>query len=273
MTLAAIMVSVDFDPASKSRIGLAAELATRFKSLLIGVAGWPLLKHGHKTMPEELDLAGAGSAELVSKELEKLGKKFRTIAGKITDRVEWRSSMDFPREAIPKEARAADLLVIGQSMLPGDVARTYDPGTIILAAGRPVLVVPPEINRLDLSRVLIAWKDTREARRAVRDAVPLLQQAKDVAIAVVHSSASERTDAQIADLVQYLTRHKVSVTKQIANVSNENEEKILLELAEEHHVDLIVAGAYGRTRLGEWIFGGVTRDLLLNSRICCLFSN
>jgi len=99
---------------------------------------------------------------------------------------------------------------------------------------------------------LIAWKDTREARRAVRDAVPLLQQAKDVAIAVVHSSASERTDAQIADLVQYLARHKVSVSQQIANVSHEKEGNILLQLAEEHRADLIVAGAYGRN--GSWPF-------------------
>jgi nucleotide-binding universal stress UspA family protein len=268
MTLATIMVGVDFDPASKSRINLAAELARRLKSLLIGVAGWPLLKDGHKPI-----LEGAGSVEFVSTELERLGEKFRRFAGEITDRIEWRSSMDFPREVIPKEARAADLVVIGQGILPGDVAHTYDPGTIILAAGRPVMVVPPEIDRLDFSRALIAWKDTREARRAVRDAIPLLQQAKDIAIAVVHSRASERTDAQIADLMGYLTRHKVSVTQQIANVSNENEATILLQLAEEHHVDLIVAGAYGRTRLGEWIFGGVTRDLLLNSRICCLFSN
>jgi nucleotide-binding universal stress UspA family protein len=270
MTFAALMVSVDFDPASKSRIGLTAELAKRFKSLLIGIAGWPLLKDGYKPTSQFPD---TGSIEFVSKELEKLEENFRTIAGEITDRVEWRSSMDFPREVIPKEARAADLVVIGQGILPGDVAHTYDPGTIILAAGRPVLVVPPEIERHDFSRALIAWKDTREARRAVRDAIPLLQQAKDVAIAVVHSSASEKTDAQIADLGRYLARHKISVTQQIANVSNENEGTILLQLSEEHRVDLIVAGAYGRTRLSEWIFGGVTRDLLLNSSICCLFSN
>jgi nucleotide-binding universal stress UspA family protein len=271
MTIPAIMVSVDVDHSSKARISVAADLAARFKSLLIGVAGWPLLKHAHEKVDTEL--RSIGSAESASKELEKLRERFRKIAGEITDRIEWRSSLGFPREVIATEARAADLVIIGQSVLPGDIAHTYDPGTIILAAGRPVLVMPPEIDRLDLSRVLIAWKDTREARRAVRDAVPLLQQAKDVAIAVVHSSASERTDAQIADLVRYLARHKVSVTQQIANVSNENEGNILLQLAEEHRVDLIVAGAYGRTRLGEWIFGGVTRDLLLNSRISCLFSN
>ncbi len=266
------MVDVEFDPASKTRIRLAAELAARFKSLLIGVGGWPLLKHGHSNFPQA-ELPSAGSAEAVTKELKKLGEQFRNIAAEITDRIEWRASMGFPREVIAAEARAADLLVIGQGMLPGDIAHTYDPGTIILAAGRPVLVVPPEIDQLECSKALIAWKDTREARRAVHDALPLLQQAKEVAIAVVHSKTSETSDAQIADIVQYLSRHKVSVTQQIANVSNEAEGNILLQLAEEHRVDLIVAGAYGRTRLGEWIFGGVTSDLLRKSRIPCLFSN
>ncbi len=272
MTLAAIMVGVEFDPGSKARIKLAAELAAQFKALLIGVAGWPLLKHGRSSFPQA-ELPSAGSAESAAKELKNLGETFRNIAGEITDRIEWRAAMDFPRDVIAAEARAADLLVIGQAMLPGDIAHTYDPGTIILAAGRPVLVVPPAIDRLECSKVLIAWKDTREARRAVHDALPLLQRAKDVAIAVVHSKTSGTSDAQIADIVHYLGRHKVSVTQQIANVSNENEGDILLQLAEEHRVDLMVAGAYGRTRLGEWIFGGVTSDLLRKSRIPCLFSN
>jgi nucleotide-binding universal stress UspA family protein len=272
MTLATIMVSVESNPASKVRIRLAAQLAARFKSLLIGVAGWPLLKHGHGKL-SEAEFPSAGSADLVSKELKNLGEQFRNIAGEITDRIEWRASMGFPREVIAAEARAADLVVIGQGMLPGDIAHTYDPGTIILAAGRPVLVIPPETDRLECSKVLIAWKDTREARRAVHDALPLLQQAKEVAIAVVHSKTSDTNDAQIADIVQYLGHHKVSVTQQIANVSYEAEGNILLQLAEQHRVDLIVAGAYGRTRLGEWIFGGVTSDLLRKSRIPCLFSN
>ena len=269
MTLAAIMVTVDFDPASKGRISLAADLARRFGSVLIGVAGWPLLKRIHK----ELELPEAGSVELVSKELEKLGEKFRTIAGEITDRVEWRSSMDFPREVIPKEARAADLVVIGQSFLSGDIGHTYDPGTIILAAGRPVLVVPREIDHLESPRVLIAWKDTREARRALQDALPFLQWSRDVVIAAVHSSGSPSVDGQLSDVAGYLARHDVSVRKEVVAVSNENEAEMLLELTIKEHADVIVAGAYGRTRLGEWIFGGVTRDLLLNSRICCLFSN
>ena len=269
MTIAVIMVNVDFDPASKARITLAAELALRFDSLLIGVAGWPLMTdHGENV--SEHSFPSARSAEW---ELNNLGEKFRNLARGITDRLEWRSSMNFPREVIATEARAADLVIIGRDLLPGDIYHTYDPGTIILAAGRPVLTVPEKINRFEPSRILIAWKDTREARRAVRDALPILKQAEDVAIAVVNPSDREGADAQIADVAQYLARHQVSVGRQIASVGGESEGDILLELAQQHDVDLIVAGAYGRTRLGEWIFGGVTRHLLLTSDVPCLFSN
>jgi nucleotide-binding universal stress UspA family protein len=267
MSLAAIMVTVDFDPASKARISLAADLARRFGSLLIGVAGWPLLKRpGEKVLDNDL-------AERASKELRSLGESFRKIAEEVAVRVEWRSSTDFPREVIPKEARAADLLVIGQSMLRGDVVHSYDPGTIILAAGRPVLVVPPEIDHLDFSRVLVAWKDTREARRAIHDALPFLKLADEVSIVVAKTPGAEDADAQIADVAKYLDRHDIRVAQQIATVASEDEEVLLLDLARQHRVNLIVAGAYGRTRLSEWIFGGVTRHLLLNSPIPCLLSN
>src|SRR6516165_2882512 len=108
MALTAIIVSVDFDQGTEARIGLAAALAVRFNSLLIGVAGWPLQKH-HRDAISEASLPGPGSSELASKELEHLGEKFHKRA--ITDRLEWRSSMNFPREVIATEARAADLVV------------------------------------------------------------------------------------------------------------------------------------------------------------------
>ncbi len=267
MTLAAIMVTVDFDPASKARISLAADLARRFESLLIGVAGWPLIKRPVETLSDD------ELAEQASNELRTLGEKFQKITEEFAVRVEWRSSMDFPREVIPKEARAADLLVIGQSMLPGDYVHTYDPGTIILSAGRPVLVVPPELNRLDFSRVLVAWKDTREARRAVHDALPVLKLADEVNIAVAKTPGAEDADPQIADVARYLERHDVRVVEQISIVADEDEQDVLLDVAKQHRVNLIVAGAYGRTRLSEWIFGGVTRRLLLNSPVPLLLSN
>jgi nucleotide-binding universal stress UspA family protein len=274
VTFATILVGVDFAAAAEARIGVAVELAARFNALLIGVAGWPLCKESAATARDAtLPVGGQWSDENVLLQLQRLGDKFRALASSAPHGVEWRSSTGFPREVIANEARAADLVVIGQDELPGDVARTYDPGTIILTAGRPVLVVPQGVSHLSASRVLIAWKDTREARRAVRDALPFLQKAASVAIATANPGKSTGTDAQVADVARYLARHDVKIDKQIATVADQEEGDILLRLAEDNGIDLVVAGAYGRSRLSEWMFGGVTRHLLTNSTVPCLFSN
>lgn len=188
--------------------------------------------------------------------------------------VEWRSSPHFPREVLIEQSRAADVLVIGREFISGDIYHTYDPGTVILETGRPVLVLPRGIKRLDCSRVLIAWKDTREARRAIRDALPFLRKAKNVAIGVANPPTSQtRIDDQIVDLTRYLARHGVPLDQQIETIAGEDDGSILLQLAKDYRAGLVVAGAYGRTRLSEWIFGGVTRHLLTTSTIPCLFSN
>jgi nucleotide-binding universal stress UspA family protein len=119
----------------------------------------------------------------------------------------------------------------------------------------------------------VAWKDAREARRAIHDALPFLKLADEVSIAVAKPPGAEDADAQIADVAKYLERHDVHVAEQISTIAGEDEEDVLLDLARQHRVNLIVAGAYGRTRLSEWIFGGVTRRLLLNSPVPCLLSN
>jgi len=273
MTFGTMMVFVDPGETAKDRITAAVELATRFNSLLIGLAAWPLRKD------EVLEPSAVGfpptdrsREDRIQEQLARLGETFRRLAEKNPHGIEWRSSVHFPREVIAREARAADLVVIGSEALPGDIYHTYDPGTVILAAGRPVLVVPRDTPQVHASRVLLAWKEAREARRAVRDALPFLQKAKIVIIAVANPLGMQGVDEQVADVARYLARHGVEVGQQVATADAE-EGHILLRMAEEHHADLIVAGAYGRTRLSEWIFGGVTRHLLTTSRVPCLFSN
>jgi nucleotide-binding universal stress UspA family protein len=274
MTLAAIMVCVDFDEGAEDRVSVAAGIAGRSNALLIGIAGWPLRKHQASEQPAgESPPIGQGQLDKILEQLQGLGEKFRRSAGANAGGVVWRSSTHFPSEFIAAEARAADLVVIGREALSGDVYHTYDPGTIVLAAGRPVLVVPRGIRRFQPSQILIAWKDTREARRAIRDALPFLKQAQSVRIAAVKPQGAENMDRQIADVAQYLARHHVTVGQQIDTVANGEEGPILLQLAKENAADLIVAGGYGHTRLREWIFGGVTRHLLMTSTVPCLFSS
>lgn len=276
MTIAAIMVYVDFDEAADDRIAVASGLARQFDAALIGLAGWALRKFEVAGIPELASpRAGKGSQERISDELDRLGERFRASVGENVAGVEWRASLNFPSEVIAREAGAADLIVIGRDPLPGDVYRTFDPGAIILTAGRPVLIVPPDIRSIQPSRVLIAWKNTREARRAVCDALPFLKAAQNVNIAAVAApGAEDLARQQIADVARYLGRHHVTAVKQhVVPAADAAEEGILLDLAKDQSADLIVAGAYGRTRLSEWIFGGVTRHLLLKSTVPCLFSS
>jgi nucleotide-binding universal stress UspA family protein len=270
MTIAAIMVYVDFDEAAGARVAAAAGLARRFNAALIGIAGWAL----RKIDPAGIPAAGPGSQEKITEQLEILGEKFRASVGKNAAGLEWRSSLNFPSEVIAGEAGAADIIVIGREPLPGDVYRTFDPGAIILTAGRPVLVVPPAVSSIAASQVLIAWKNTREARRAVRDALPFLKAAQSIGIAAVCAPGAEAaTRAQMTDVAQYLARHRAAPVKQhVVLAADAAEEGILLNLARDQKADLIVVGAYGRTRLSEWIFGGVTRHLLMTSTVPCLFS-
>ena len=275
MAFASIMVHVDFEEEAEERIGVAAALAARFNAHLIGVAGWPLRKSGvlERSDVEYPPLEQALQAKILE-QLDKLGENFRRSAGANPRGVEWRASHHFPNEVIAAEARAADLIVIGQEALPGDVYHTFDPGAVILASGRPVLAVPRGIGSLEASHILIAWKDTREARRAVCDALPFLKKAQAVTIAAIGAQEFEPAlREQVSDVASYLEHHRVIVGHQIVVSAGEAGGNGLLRVAEQQNADLIVAGAYGRSRLSEWIFGGVTRDLLRTSKVACLFSN
>jgi hypothetical protein len=111
-----------------------------------------------------------------SAQLAQAGEHFRSLV-EPDQPVEWRSGIDSPTEFVAVEARAADLLIVRRDRIAGDSSRSLDPGAVVLKAGRPVLVVPPDIQSLAAELIAIGWKDNREARRAVRDALPLLREA------------------------------------------------------------------------------------------------
>jgi nucleotide-binding universal stress UspA family protein len=274
MSYAAIMVHVGIDDASDARVTLAGDLADRFNAGLIGISGWgkrpPFVVEG-------VIVESGPSADEVARmqaELAKMGEAFRSAAGKGRRPVEWRADLEFPSDLILREARAADLIVISGAARTANIFRSVDPGTIMLKAGRPVLVVPQGRSSLEAKRVMIAWKNTREARRALRDALPFLQQAERVFI-VAGCGEGEEDDAQseLGDIARYLERHRIAASTSIVLHVKGAVAGELVRVAQEEKIDLIVAGAYGHTRLGEWVFGGVTRGLLAASPVCCLFSH
>ena len=130
-----------------------------------------------------------------------------------------------------------------------------------------------ELNHLYANRIAVAWKDTREARRALSDSLPFLHDAEKVfLVEVCTEHEAKAVQHRMSNIMNYLARHHITTATalmlQAANVTDE-----LLGVVRKEDVDLLVAGAYGHSRLGEWVFGGVTHDLLHKSPVCCLFSH
>lgn len=271
--VASIMVYVDFDVGSDDRIEIAVNWASKFGAALIGVAGWLPGREIGGWFTTELERPEDRNDRVLA-ELEKLAEHFRDLADGAVPAVEWRGSFHFPREVIAAEARAADLVVISSHAVAEDVYKAFDPGTVLLSAGRPVLVVPDGVSGNPGQRVIVGWKDTREARRAVQGALPYLKMAKHIALVGIAEEVLDRAaHEQLDDVEKYLHRHEVEVSSKSVIHPKELVADQLMSVATSEGADLIVAGAYGHTRLGEWVFGGVTRGLLQRSDICCLFSN
>jgi nucleotide-binding universal stress UspA family protein len=143
-----------------------------------------------------------------------------------------------------------------------------------MQVGRPLLVVPDACNWLDLRSVLVAWKDTPEARRAVSDALLLLGQAKEVIIAEIVEDKADRSAAlsRVGDVVEWLSRHGVRASQRVPERHGDAATQ-LERIASEVGAGVVIAGAYGRSRLSEWILGGVTRRLINPPSRCSLLSH
>lgn len=175
-------------------------------------------------------------------------------------------------------AHYADLTVVAGGVnvtAEGETAHAFV-SALLLESGRPVLVVPPRTRAPQPPRnVLLAWRPTAEAARAVHDALPFLIQAERVDVLVVDPPARERDDGQQpgADIATHLARHGVRANVVVRESQGRAVSAILLEHAREMPAQLIVAGGYGHSRLREWVMGGVTRELLVSSSVPLLFSH
>jgi nucleotide-binding universal stress UspA family protein len=273
MCYATMMVHLDVERDSEQRIQFALDLADRFQAVLIGLAGLELRPAFAAAGLAVYSEPTRSDLQQVSACFDAMGKKFLT-QGQQLKGVEWRTALEAAADVLAREARAADLIIVGPRRRAGNRHDAFDPGAILLRAGRPILVAPDIFHPLALRRVVVAWKDTRECRRAVHDALPFLQQAKEVLILEIGEDGAE-SDARkaLSDVASYLARHQVVVADAVWQRARGPAASELLHFVEDKKADLIVAGGYGHSRLGEWIFGGVTDELLSASPVCCMLSH
>ncbi|QGY02044.1 universal stress protein [Methylobacterium mesophilicum SR1.6/6] len=269
MTYASIMVAVDLTEGARSRVRLAGHLADDFRAGLTGVAAEMPDYSWTPAGPTPGGAFGLSSIqEAVLNDLRVAHEAFEEAVGG-RSRVEWRSNLDFPLAFLVAQAAAADLVIVGRETDPGPALIAVDPADATMQLGRPVLVVPPGVDHLDAKRVVVGWKNTREARRAIRDALPFLKRASEVLVVSVDDGAGSEGQ----DTLRLLQAHDVSAIRVRRDAEGVSAAQALVEAAAEHGADLIVTGAYGHGRLREWAFGGVTRDLLSYAPVCCLMSH
>ena len=192
-------------------------------------------------------------------------------------KVEWRSSAADALDAVTLHGRYADLVVIGQKNeeWPSGVGKDFEQ-RVLFAAGRPILAVPYAFERRPLGRnILIAWNASREATRAVNDALPLLRRAGHVHVLACNPRRSGDAHGEVpgADIGLFLSRHGVKVTVSTQEGSDIDVGNLLLSRAYDLSADMIVMGAYGRSRMHEFLLGGATRTVLQSMTVPVLMAH
>jgi nucleotide-binding universal stress UspA family protein len=271
MGYANIMVSLDLGPDSADRVQLAAGLAKLFEATLTGVAARPIPVPTALTNLQEDGIIRAAEERRFSEELARTRDLFNRNAGEQVQTA-WRSAEAGALAYLIQQARAADLIVVGRhGTADGDPGEMdVMPGPLLMEAGRPVLVVPPGIEHLSADRIVVAWKDTPEARRAVSAALPFLRQADHVHVVTVGPEARLQG---AEDVAAHLMRHDVNASTRLLFGGPPDEADEVLRFARREYADLLVMGAYGHSRLREWAFGGMTRDILQTANVCGLMSH
>jgi nucleotide-binding universal stress UspA family protein len=282
MALNDILVHLDVTPRSEARLAVAARIATQHGAHLTGVhvidipsanyfygAAMPFVPANPEDIVERMRAEAAEAAAPVE-------AAFRDCVRRNGLQGEWRLVEGNPAAMVALHARYADLTVVGQP-------DSYEPRvsdaitvTTVMTSGRPVLAIPfagdfPTVGE----RVLVAWNATREAARAVNDALPLIAGAKQVIVLAINPQRGigGHGDVPAADIALHLARHGVKAEAAHTVAKDISDGEALLSYAADIGADLIVAGAYGHSRARELVFGGVTRTLIAEMTAPVLLSH
>ncbi|EGF30399.1 Universal stress protein [Oxalobacteraceae bacterium IMCC9480] len=279
MSYKTILIHLDESPNIDARIDLAAQLAISHEAHLIGLATTGVSHYFYESLS-----TGAGDPG-IGPYLETLREQARGRLQHFEDKVrrlgvssyEKHLADDEAESCLAMRARYCDLVILGQYDPEGTIPSVYAdlPEYVTLNGGCPVLIIPYAGSYpLKPDHILIAWDGGQEAAKAVRNALPFLQAAKSVEVAVFN--AQQRPDNHGeepgADIALYLTRHHVK-----ANVRQEQTEipvgEALLSLAADINADLLVMGCYGHSRFREVLMGGVSRTILDSITLPVLMSH
>jgi nucleotide-binding universal stress UspA family protein len=277
MTYKTILLHVNDERRVAGLVDAAASLAARYEAHLIGLYVMPpvplygvtqmgagMIKAGLATFREEAKRVRAAFDQAT------MGKPVVT---------EWRlvdARDPGVAETIMDHGRVCDLIIASQRDRDWDFATLLDePERLAIESGRPVLIVPHKSKFSNFGRrITVAWNGTREAARAAFDALPLLKDADTVQILWINPQDDpDAGDVPTAEIATALARHGVKCEGRMLLADDAKVGDVLRANMEEDGSDLLIMGAYGRSRIREFVFGGATRDLLRHMTVPVLMSH
>jgi nucleotide-binding universal stress UspA family protein len=283
MPLKDLLVCIDPTPAGEGRVKLAFNLAATNRAHLAGAYALPEAHMAPAAMarPADAGLNPGGAVSEVFREAEvaeTVEHRFKRELQQHGLDGEWHLLTDGDSAALTELAKSVDLTITGQ--LPpsshANGAARFRPEDILVAAGRPVLIVPYAGTFATVGkRILVAWDGTREANRALNDALPLLANAEVAVVVFVGSRQKELDQHQPAleRIVGHLHRHGIAATTEETLRGDLAVSDILLSRAADLAADLIVSGGYHHSQLREALLGGVSRELLAHMTVPVLMSH
>jgi nucleotide-binding universal stress UspA family protein len=267
MTYHTILVDLSAGAPPEARLGVARSLAMRFDAALVGLHVMPVF---------ELTAWEGGMSAYIPPEVveaqRRAGQEANDRARAAFDRAcggdsraVWRQAEGDPGAVLLRAAYAADLVVTARDDTFEGVEQ------VVAATGVPVLMLPADPST-DFGRgtVLVAWKASREATRAAHAALPFLREAERVILCAIGDSGGT---SDLDDAAAMLERHGVAVRPERVAGTDASAGEILLERAAAHGADLMVMGAYGHSRLREFVLGGATNQVLREATLPVLFGD
>jgi nucleotide-binding universal stress UspA family protein len=176
-------------------------------------------------------------------------------------------------DLLVREARLRDLAIV-PAVLEGRTYRWYAE-SIVFGSGRPLLVLPPRVRtrELALDIVVIAWDGSRPAARAVADALPVLERAREVHVLTVLNEKELSSESPASELLKYLERRGIAAKPESIDAAGHPIGEVLSSHLASNQADLLVMGAYGHSRVREFILGGATLSMLSRPPLPILLSH
>jgi nucleotide-binding universal stress UspA family protein len=290
-----IVVVLDDSSASEIRMDIAVALAQQHGAHLTGLSALELLMPTRLVVPPrsnpEVDTQpdsqllnwGVASPANYPEADKQAAERAEQIEAIFRERLrfsqllgEWRVVSGKVSESLVRQARQADLVILGQvnpdHPPPPEGRQLIE--DVLMTSGRPILVIP-YIGHFQTvgTRILVGWNNSREAARAVNDAIPLLARAASVTILEASPRKPATDDVTSAGLTRHLSRHGIRAEISRTVMAGTSAPDLLLNYAADLSADLLVIGGYGHSRLRELVLGGVTRELLRHMTLPVLMSH